>query len=404
VNCGPGHIQSTYSSAYLGLNIHLKVAPRQFEVSERFNGRYTANLLPNTAHILQLSLCELWSRSYTMHLQLRIFRLQYSAVGICAAIVHITSIQCALYCKLWAKYSAYPPVYAMWTVVPDIYNAATSPHIQASIFSWTYQRPYWRHLDNSMCVILQSWSQIQSTSSGFYYVDCGPGHIQCSYSSEYSGFNNQLNVYALLLEISRQLHACHTSNLVTNTAHTLQFTLCELWSRTYTTYFQLLIFRPQYSTERICAAIGDIPILRSALYCKFGVKYSSHRPVYGVWSVVPAIYKVFTAPYIEASIFNWMHLRRYWRCLDNLMLVILHSWCQIQRTSSSLRYVNCGPGHMQCNYSSEYSGFNIQLNVSALLLEISRQLHACYTGNLVLNIANFFQFTLCELWSRAYTV
>jgi hypothetical protein len=32
-------------------------------------------------------------------LQLRVYMLQYSAVGICAAIVDITTIQCALYCK-----------------------------------------------------------------------------------------------------------------------------------------------------------------------------------------------------------------------------------------------------------------------------------------------------------------
>jgi hypothetical protein len=96
VNYGRGHMQSIFRTAYLGFNIQLKVAPRQFQVSERFNVRYTANLVPNTVHIVQLSLCELWSRSYTMHLLLRIFRLQYSAVGICAAIVHITSIQCAL--------------------------------------------------------------------------------------------------------------------------------------------------------------------------------------------------------------------------------------------------------------------------------------------------------------------
>jgi hypothetical protein len=54
------------------------------------NARYTANLVPNTAHIHHLLLCDLWSRTYTIYLQLRIFRLQYSGVGICSAIVHIT--------------------------------------------------------------------------------------------------------------------------------------------------------------------------------------------------------------------------------------------------------------------------------------------------------------------------
>jgi hypothetical protein len=64
----------------------------------------------------------------------RIFRLQYSAVGNCAVIADITTIECPLYCKLGAKYSAHPPVYAICTVVPDIYNVVACPHIQASIF------------------------------------------------------------------------------------------------------------------------------------------------------------------------------------------------------------------------------------------------------------------------------
>jgi hypothetical protein len=151
VNCGPGHIQSIFSTVYLGFNIQMKVAPLLFEVSRRFNGRYTANLVPNTAHIL--------------------------------------------------------PVYAMWTVVPAIYNVVTSPHIQSSVCNWSYLRCYRRYLDNSMRVILQTGSHIQRTSSGLHYVNCGPGHIDCNYYSAYSGFNIQLNVTALLSEISRQVNA-----------------------------------------------------------------------------------------------------------------------------------------------------------------------------------------------------
>jgi hypothetical protein len=127
--CGPGHIQSIFSTAYLGFNIRLKVAPLLYEVSRRFNERNTANLVTITAHILQISLCELWSRTYTMHLQLRIFRLQCSSERICAAIGNISTIQCSLYCKLVAKYSAHPPVYAMRPVVPAIYKVFSAPHI-----------------------------------------------------------------------------------------------------------------------------------------------------------------------------------------------------------------------------------------------------------------------------------
>jgi hypothetical protein len=78
---------------------------------------------------------EMWSRSYTMYLQLHIFRIQYTDERISAIIVDISTVQYALYCKLVAKYSAHPPVNAMQSVAPDIYNAFTAPHIQASIFN-----------------------------------------------------------------------------------------------------------------------------------------------------------------------------------------------------------------------------------------------------------------------------
>jgi hypothetical protein len=129
VNCGPGHIQCNYSSAYSGFNIRLNLFALLLEIIGHVDARYTANLVPNTAHILRYTLCELWSRTNAMHLQHRIFSLQYSTQRICAAIVYITSNQCALYCKLCAKYSARPPVYAMWTVVPAIYNVLPAPHI-----------------------------------------------------------------------------------------------------------------------------------------------------------------------------------------------------------------------------------------------------------------------------------
>jgi hypothetical protein len=138
------------------------------------------------------------------------------------------------------------------------------------------------YLVNAMSVILQAWCQLQRTSSSLRYGNCGPGHVDCIYSSAYSDFNIQMKVSPLLLEVSRQCDERYTASLVPITAHILQFTLCDLWSWPYTKYLQLLIVRTQYSTERICAAIGDIPTLRCALYCKLGAKYSAHRPVYAV--------------------------------------------------------------------------------------------------------------------------
>jgi hypothetical protein len=163
-----------------------------------------------------------------------------------------------------------------------------------------------------MSVILQSWCQILRAFSGLRYVNCGPGHIQCIYSCAYSDFNIRLNVSALLLEIDRLFNERYTAILVPNTAHVHRFTLCELWSRTYTMHLKLRIFRLQWSSERICAAIGDIANMQGASYCKRGAKYSAHPPVYAVWTVVPAL--------------------------------------------------------IQWNDNTAYSVFNIQLNVSALLL------------------------------------
>jgi hypothetical protein len=224
-----------------------------------------------------------------MYLQLRIFRLQYFTEPTSAAIGDMPIFGCPLYCKLWAQYSAYPPVYAMWTVVPLIYKVFTAPHIWASIFSCRYMRCKSRYHMNSMHAIQLTRCQIQRTSSSLRYVNCGPGHIQSIYSSAYLDLNIQLKVGPLLLEISRQFNARYTANFESNTAHILPFTLCELWSRLYTKYLQLRIFGLQYSAVGICAAIVDITSFQCALYCKLGAKYSTHPPVYAMWTVVPDI-------------------------------------------------------------------------------------------------------------------
>jgi hypothetical protein len=220
------------------------------------------------------------------------FRLQHSTKRICAAIGDIGTIQCMLYYKVGAKYCAHSPVFAMWTVILDIYNAFTAPHIQC--------------------------------------------------------FNIQLNVSALQFEISRQFNERNTANLEPNIAHILQFSLCEQWSRKYTMHLQLRM--------------------------------------------------------LSASIFNWTYLRCNWRYHDNSMRVILKTWCEVQRTPSSFRYVNSGPAHIQSIYSSAYICFNIRWNVSALLLAIIGHFEARYTANWEPTIAHIIRFTTCGLWSRTYTM
>jgi hypothetical protein len=149
-----------------------------------------------------------------------------------------------------------------------------------------------------MSAILQAWCQLQCTSSSLRYVHCGPGHIECIYSSAYSDFNIHLNVSGLLLEIARQFNACLTAYFEPNTAHILPFPLCVLSNRPYTRYLQLRIFSLQYFTDPTSAAIGDMPLFGCPLYWKLWTKYRAYPPVYAMWTVVPAIYKVFTAPYI----------------------------------------------------------------------------------------------------------
>jgi hypothetical protein len=126
----------------------------------------------------------------------------------------MSTIQRALYCNLCAKYSLYSLDYAMWTVFPDIYNVFTAPHIQASIFNWKCLYCCQRYVDNSVSLILQTWCQIKRTTSSLRNVVCGPGHIKCIYSSTYSGFNIQLNVSPPLLEIYRQFSVRYTANMV----------------------------------------------------------------------------------------------------------------------------------------------------------------------------------------------
>jgi hypothetical protein len=176
----------------------------------------------------------------------------------------------------------------------------------------------------------------------------------------------------------------HTANYVPNTAHILQFTLFELWARSYTMQLQLHIFRIQYSTKRSPAGIGDMSTIQWALYCNLCAIYSTYSPDYVTWTVVPDIHHVFTAPHIEAPIFNWKILRCCRRYVENSVSLILQTWCQIKRTTSRLRNVVCGLGHIKYIYSSTYSGFNFQFNVSPPLLEIYRQFSVRYTANMVL--------------------
>jgi hypothetical protein len=177
-------------------------------------------------------------------------------------------------------------------------------------------------------------------------VNSGPDQIERNYSSTYSGFNIHLNVSALLLEICRQINAPYTAILVPNTAHILQFTLNS--------------------------GPDHIQLNYSSTYSGFNIQLN-------VSALQLEICRQFSERYTATLV-------------------------TIQRTTSSLRNVNCGPGHVQCHYSSTYLGYNSQLNVSRSLLAICQEFNAPYTANMVPNTAQILHFTLSELWSRTYTL
>jgi hypothetical protein len=52
-------------------------------------------------------------------------------------------------------------------------------------------------------------------------------------------------------------------------------------------HLQFRKFWLQYSTKRIWAAIGGISTIQLALYCNLGAKYSARPPVYAMSTVVP---------------------------------------------------------------------------------------------------------------------
>jgi hypothetical protein len=136
----------------------------------------------------------------------------------------MSTVQCALFCKHGAKYGAHPPVYAIWTVVPDIYNIFTAP-------------------------IFRIQNSIKRSSAAIGDMSTIQRAIYCKLGAS------------------------------ANTAYNLQFTHCEMWSLTYTIYLQLHLCRIQNSAERISAVIGDISTIQCALYSKHGAKYRTHSPV-----------------------------------------------------------------------------------------------------------------------------
>jgi hypothetical protein len=97
VKSGPGKMQYCYNSSSSGCNIPLNVNPSMLVILLQFNARYTPQLLPNAAQILQITLSQHWSQSNKIYLQLLPFRLQYSIERISSAIGGLLKNRCVLY-------------------------------------------------------------------------------------------------------------------------------------------------------------------------------------------------------------------------------------------------------------------------------------------------------------------
>jgi hypothetical protein len=162
----------------------------------------------------------------------------------------------------------------------------------------------------------------------------GSRQIQYYCSTTYPGFNIQLNVSPFPLKTCQQYHARYAPHLLTNTAHLLLFTFCQLGLRTSPMLLQYCTFCIKYSIERISVSIPDVATIRCALYLTFAVKYSAHQLVCAMSSVCPVKSSVTAVLEILQEIFNWRYLCFHWRHVENSMRVMPHISCLIQCTSA----------------------------------------------------------------------
>jgi hypothetical protein len=160
----------------------------------------------------------------------------------------------------------------MSNLLPVKSNITTVFPMQASTFNWMYLRCDWWYIDKMLRVIHHVCCQIQSTISGLRYVKSGPSQIQYNYNSSCAGINIQLNVSPLWLAVYRQIVACYTPHLLSNTEHNIKFPLCHIWSQSNPIQFQFFLSMLQHTIERISAAIAGLSTNQCALYSTFAVK------------------------------------------------------------------------------------------------------------------------------------
>jgi hypothetical protein len=132
VNSGPFQILCNSSIPYLGLSIQLNVSPIPLEICRPLDESCTPLdesctplLLPNTAHVILFTLCQLWSRSSRTLSQICIYGHEYSIERTSVSIRDMPTIRCALHPTFRASYSVSQPACSMSAPGPDISSVVT---------------------------------------------------------------------------------------------------------------------------------------------------------------------------------------------------------------------------------------------------------------------------------------
>jgi hypothetical protein len=236
------------------------------------------------------------------------------------------------------------------------YNAFSN--FRGHISNRTYRRCYWGYVDKSMRVIHRIWSLIRSTSSGLRYVNSVPSQLQyiCNAFSNYrvkKSNRTYLRCYWGYVEYSLSVIP-RIWIIIQSTSFGLRYVNCVPSQ-------MQCIYSLQFPRPKIWSNVSPL------LWVYVG---NSMRAIRRIWSLlqntssglsyvnsVPSqlqyICNAFSNYQVKKS--NRTDLLCYWGYVENSMRIILHIWSVTQNTSSGLRYVNCVPSQMQCNYGLQSS-------------------------------------------------
>jgi acyl-ACP thioesterase len=142
------------------------------------------------------------------------------------------------------------------------------------------------------------WSVIRRTACDLRFVNCVPSQIQCNYIFQFQGQRS-----------NRTYFRCY-------------------W--VYVDNSMRVILRIWSVIRRTACDLRFVNCVPSQIQCNYIFQFQGQRS-------------------------NRTYFRYYWVYVDNSMRVILRIWSVIRRTSCDLRFVNCVPSQIQCNYIFQFS-------------------------------------------------